>query len=166
MGLEARLVRLMLAGGVILTVTSITPISPVLAATAKETAPAVQAQHHVQIGDASWYGSRHQGHKTASGEAYDPRLLTAAHPSLPLDSTVRVTNLKNGRSVEVRVNDRGPYRGRRVIDLSAKAAEEIGLKRRGVAKVKVEALSVPRPQPAVYHAAGAATHQPATREND
>jgi rare lipoprotein A len=112
-------------------------------------APTVAAPGHVQIGDASWYGARHNGRRTASGEPYDPQSLTAAHPSLPLDSTVRVTNLKNGRSVEVRVNDRGPFTGRRVIDLSAKAAETIGLKARGVARVKVEPL--PRPQPAVYH---------------
>jgi rare lipoprotein A len=107
----------------------------------------------VQIGDASWYGTQHQGRTTASGEAFDPRSLTAAHPSLPLDSTVRVTNLKNGLWVDVRVNDRGPFKGRRVIDLSAKAAETIGLKRRGVGKVKVEPLQ-PQPQPAVYHPLG------------
>jgi rare lipoprotein A len=165
MGLQTRLARSVLVGAAILVISNIIPFSSVCAATAKGAAHTIPAQRHVQIGDASWYGARHQGHKTASGEAYDPRSLTAAHPSLPLDSTVRVTNLKNGRSVEVRVNDRGPYRGRRVIDLSAKAAEEIGLKRSGVAKVKVEALSVPHPEPAVYHAARAATHQP-TRETD
>ena len=93
-----------------------------------------------QVGNASWYGARHRGHPTASGEPYDPQSLTAAHPTLPLDSTVRVTNLLNGRSVDVRVNDRGPYVGRRVIDLSAKAAQEIGLTHRGIAKVKVELL--------------------------
>ncbi len=112
--------------------------------------PTIAAAQPIQIGDASWYGAHHQGHLTASGEPYDPESLTAAHPTLPLHSTVRVTNLKNGRSVEVRVNDRGPFRGRRVIDLSAKAAETIGLKRRGIARVKVEPLA--HPQPAAYHA--------------
>jgi rare lipoprotein A len=95
----------------------------------------------VQIGDASWYGAYHQGRKTASGEPFDPKGLTAAHPTLPLDSTVRVTNLKNGKTVDVRVNDRGPYKRRRVIDLSAKAAEKIDLKRRGVSTVRVEPLA-------------------------
>ena len=120
-------------------------------------APAIAAQsqstaggHRVQVGEASWYGTHHQGRRTASGEAYDPRSLTAAHPSLPLGSTVRVTNLKNGRSVEVRVNDRGPYKGHRVIDVSTAAAEEIGIKRRGIGRVKVEPVP-PRPQPAVFY---------------
>src|ERR1700679_279974 len=116
----------MLFGGLFLAALAITPPCSAEAAPIKEQ----PSPHRVQIGDASWYGSHHQGHRTASGEAYDPQSLTAAHPSLPLDSTVRVTNLKNGRSVDVRVNDRGPFKSRRVIDLSAKAAETIGLKRR------------------------------------
>jgi rare lipoprotein A len=147
---RAGFAKSLLVGGFLLTASSIMPVCSAGAATTTE--HPVPSTHRVQIGDASWYGAHHQGHRTASGEAYDPQLLTAAHPSLPLDSTVRVTNLKNGLSVDVRVNDRGPYKGRRVIDLSAKAAETIGLKRRGVAKVKVEALSLPHPQPAVYHA--------------
>ncbi len=100
------------------------------------------AAHRVQVGEASWYGVHLQGRRTASGERYDPRSLTAAHPWLPLDSTVRVTNVKNGLWVVVRVNDRGPYRGRRVIDLSQRAAETIGLKRRGTGRVKIEPLQV------------------------
>lgn len=94
----------------------------------------------VQIGDASWYGSQHEGRKTASGEPFDPHALTAAHPTLPLDTKVRVTNLENGKTVDVRVNDRGPYVKRRVIDLSARAAEKIDLKTDGVGKVKIEPL--------------------------
>jgi rare lipoprotein A len=109
--------------------------------------PAPTQARRVQVGEASWYGVQLQGRRTASGEPYDPRDLTAAHPSLPLDSTVRVTNLKNGLWVDVRVNDRGPYRGRRVIDLSQKAAETIGLKRKGTGKVKVEPLLF---QPVAY----------------
>lgn len=120
--------------------------------TTQEPAHATTNGHAVQVGLASWYGTPHRGHATASGEPYDPQSLTAAHPSLPLHSSVRVTNLSNGRSVEVRVNDRGPFRGHRVIDLSQKAAEEIGLKRRGVAKVKVEPLA--RVEPAAYHVLG------------
>lgn len=139
-----------LVGAALVALTSLCPVySAESAVITHAAAPTVGTSRHVQIGDASWYGAPHKGHRTASGEPYDPQLLTAAHPSLPLDSTVRVTNLKNGLSVDVRVNDRGPYKSRRVIDLSAKAAETIGLKRRGVAKVKVELL--PHPQPAVYH---------------
>lgn len=100
----------------------------------------------VQVGDASWYGKHHQGKRTASGEQFDMRSLTAAHPTLPLGSVARVTNLKNGRWVVVRITDRGPFGKRRVIDVSLAAAEEIGLKRSGVGKVKIEPLRVlPRP---------------------
>jgi rare lipoprotein A len=111
---------------------------------------------NVQVGNASWYGNFHQGRKTASGEHFDPQGLTAAHPTLPLDSQVRVTNLKNGRSVDVRINDRGPFGKSRVIDLSRGAAEQIGLKRKGVAKVKIEpiratAQTQPATQPATYY---------------
>jgi rare lipoprotein A len=111
--------------------------------------PVAAEPRHTEIGNASWYGAHLQGRRTASGEPYDPQSLTAAHPTLPLHSTVRVTNLNNGRSVEVRINDRGPYTGRRVIDLSLKAAETIGLMRRGVARVKVEAL--PHARPVAYY---------------
>jgi len=139
-----------LVAGALLALTCRCPVySAEAASITHRVAPTPATPGHVQIGDASWYGARHNGHRTASGEPYDPQSLTAAHPSLPLDTTVRVTNLKNGRSVDVRVNDRGPFTGRRVIDLSAKAAETIGLKSRGVARVKVEPL--PRPQPVVYH---------------
>jgi len=126
-------------------------LAPVCAAEPAHAKPS--DARRVQIGYASWYGAHHQGRRTASGEAYDPRSLTAAHPSLPLDSTVRVTNLRNGLWVDVRVNDRGPFRSRRVIDLSAKAAETIGLKRRGVGRVKVEPLR-PQLQSTVYRSLG------------
>src|SRR5262245_31404459 len=72
----------------------------------------------VQTGTASWYGAFHDGRKTASGEIYDMHRMTAAHRSLPLGTRVKVTNLKNGRSMEVRVNDRGPYVRGRILDLS------------------------------------------------
>ncbi len=90
------------------------------------------------VGLASWYGSGFHGHHTADGETFDMNSLTAAHPSLPIPCNVRVTNLSNHRSIVVRVNDRGPYTGHRVIDVSARTAKELGFYGRGLAKVKVE----------------------------
>jgi rare lipoprotein A len=90
-----------------------------------------------QQGMASYY--KH-GKRTASGERYDPRNLTAAHRSLPFGTRVKVTNAKSGRSVVVRINDRGPFIRGRIIDLSLGAAQAIGLHRAGVAKVKIEVL--------------------------
>lgn len=89
-------------------------------------------------GFASWYGSAFHGRRTANGEVYDMRDLTAAHPTLPLPSYVRVTNLSNGRSVVVRVNDRGPFKRNRVIDVSSTVAEVLDFKRSGTARVKVD----------------------------
>jgi rare lipoprotein A len=93
-----------------------------------------------QFGIASWYGGRHQGRLTASGEVFDENQLTAAHRTLPLVTWARVTNLENGRSIAVRVNDRGPYIDGRVIDLSTRAAEELGMTERGLAMVEIEVL--------------------------
>jgi rare lipoprotein A len=93
-----------------------------------------------EIGVASWYGARHQGKPTASGARFDMHKLTAAHKLLPLDTRVRVTNLRNGRTVEVTVTDRGPYAGGRVIDLSARAAEALDLKKRGIGRVRIEVI--------------------------
>jgi hypothetical protein len=93
-----------------------------------------------EVGIASWYGGRHQGRLTASGEVFDENQLTAAHRTLPLETTARVTNLENGRSVEVKVNDRGPYVSGRVIDLSARAAQELGMVQAGLAVVRIEVL--------------------------
>jgi rare lipoprotein A len=92
------------------------------------------------VGVASWYGADFHGRRTANGERYVMHALTAAHPTLPLSSRVRVTNLANQRSLIVRVNDRGPFVGARVIDVSAKTAQLLGFYDRGLAKVKVEAL--------------------------
>lgn len=91
-----------------------------------------------EVGRASWYGQQQHGRTTASGERFDRDELTAAHPSLPMNSVVKVTNLQNGRSVLLRVNDRFPTRGGRVIDVSQRAAEALGMKRRGLANVTVE----------------------------
>lgn len=101
--------------------------------------PAVKAVRF-QTGVASWYGFHWQGRKTASGTRFDTRLLTAAHRSLPLNTIVRVTNLLNGRSVEVLVNDRGPYVGHRVIDLSEAAAKQLDMVKKGLAPVRIELL--------------------------
>ena len=90
------------------------------------------------VGVASWYGSAFHGQRTANGEVFDMRALSAAHPTLPLPSYVRVTNLANQRSVVVRVNDRGPFAQGRVIDVSKRTAEMLGFVRVGMAKVKVE----------------------------
>lgn len=96
-----------------------------------------------QTGLASWYGEPHHGRRTASGEIYDMRQLTAAHRTLPLGTRLLVTNLRNGRTVEVRVNDRGPVAADRIIDLSYGAAEELGAVSDGVVPVRVRVLSTP-----------------------
>ncbi len=93
-----------------------------------------------QKGEASWYGPGFNGKKTASGEIFDMNKLTAAHRKLPFGTKVKVTNLNNNKSVTVRINDRGPYKKSRVIDLSRKAAIQIGLVKSGVAPVKIEVL--------------------------
>ncbi len=93
-----------------------------------------------QVGIASWYGGKFHGRTTASGELYDMHAMTAAHPSLPFGTRVRVTNLENGRSTVLRINDRGPYAKRRIIDVSRHAAEHLGFLKAGLAKVRVEVI--------------------------
>lgn len=100
---------------------------------------------YIQTGIASWYGPDFHGGPTASGEPYDMNSLTAAHPSLPFGTLLRVTNLRNGRDVVVRVNNRGPFHRNRIIDLSKQAARELGMIGSGIAKVKVEVLSAVEP---------------------
>ena len=95
-------------------------------------------RHYRKVGAASWYGDAFHGRLTANGEVYDMTHLTAAHPTMPLPSYARITNLNNGSSVIVRVNDRGPYARGRIIDLSKRAAEMLDYAHGGVAKVKVE----------------------------
>ncbi len=90
------------------------------------------------VGMASWYGRNFHGRRTANGEVFDAEALTAAHPTLPLPCYIRVTNLDNGRSMTVRVNDRGPYHGRRLIDVSHDTAHMLGFKAAGVARVKIQ----------------------------
>ncbi len=105
-----------------------------------------EAYRYSEVGVASWYGKETQRQKggtmTANGEAFDPGKPTAAHKYLPLPTHVRVRNLENGRSMIVRVNDRGPFVGGRIIDLSAGAAKQLGFYRQGLAKVKIETVQL------------------------
>jgi rare lipoprotein A len=96
-----------------------------------------------QVGKASWYGRVFQHHRTASGEPYDMNDLTAAHRTLPLGSWVRVTNLKNERSVMVRINDRGPIMKSRIIDLSYGAARMLGMGSSGISSVRLDIIETP-----------------------
>ncbi len=100
--------------------------------------PRENAKGYVREGLASWYGSAFHGRMTANGEVFDRHSIAAAHPTLPLPSYARVTNLENGASMIVRVNDRGPYHAGRVMDVSEDAAEALGFHRRGTARVRVE----------------------------
>lgn len=95
-----------------------------------------------EVGTASWYGPGFHGNNTSNGERYDQRGFTAAHKNLPLPSYLKVTNLENGKAVIVRVNDRGPFHGSRIIDLSEGAAKAIDMTRKGTAKVKLELINV------------------------
>lgn len=96
-----------------------------------------------QTGVASWYGRQFHGRKTASGDTFDMNELTAAHRSLPLNCYIRVTNKDNGKSVVVKVNDRGPFHGNRVLDLSYGAAKRLGITNAGTAKVSIERVDGP-----------------------
>ncbi len=100
-----------------------------------------------RTGVASWYGPAFHGRPTANGERFDMNGVTAAHPTLPLPSRVRVTNLENGRQLELRVNDRGPFVNGRIIDLSRRAAQLLGFKRQGLTKVRVQYLGLDRLEP-------------------
>ena len=91
-----------------------------------------------EVGTASWYGEYFQGKETASGEPFDMQALTAAHPTLPLGSFVRVTNLRNGRAVVVRINDRGPVVEGRIIDVSYNTARVLGFESRGLQQVRLD----------------------------
>jgi rare lipoprotein A len=94
----------------------------------------------VQEGLVSWYGAAFHNRPTASGELFDSTGMTMAHPTLPFGTRVKVTNVRNGRSVVVRVNDRGPFVGQRIADLSRAAAEQLGMVKRGVVKARIEVV--------------------------
>jgi rare lipoprotein A len=120
-------------------VLSVAPIAPALVEEAVEAeAPAAKL---IGVGSASYYGNELAGNRTASGERFNPRSLTAAHRSLPLGSKVRVTNQSNGKSVIVRINDRGPFVKSRLIDVSYAAAQQISMIRSGHARVKLELIA-------------------------
>jgi rare lipoprotein A len=99
----------------------------------------------IQTGLASWYGPPYHNRKSSNGEVYDMNAMTAAHRTLPLGSIVRVTNVKTGSSAIVRITDRGPFIGARIIDLSLAAAKKVDLVRAGVSQVRVEVLRTPAP---------------------
>lgn len=104
----------------------------------KRYTPYVKPVGYTIVGNASWYGAAFHGRKTANGEVYDRHGVSAAHPTMPLPSYARVTNMSNRRSIIVRVNDRGPYHGGRVIDLSQRTAELLDFRHLGTARVRVE----------------------------
>jgi rare lipoprotein A len=113
-------------------------------ATGSQSDSRAKTNHHpYQVGTASWYGEYFEGRTTASGEPYNMHDLTAAHPSLPLGSSVRVTNLRNGRIVYVRINDRGPIVPGRIIDLSYSAAQVLHFEDKGLQRVRLD-LASPR----------------------
>ena len=106
----------------------------------KQYYPIPDARRYQAVGPASWYGTKFHGQATANGETYDLYGMTAAHKTLPLPSYVRVTNLENGKSAILRVNDRGPFYSDRIIDLSFAAAKKLGYAESGTARVKVEGI--------------------------
>lgn len=105
--------------------------------------PLAESDGFVQDGVASWYGRDFHGRKTANGETYDMYAMTAAHKILPMNTRVRVVNLENGRSAVLRVNDRGPFVGNRILDCSYKAAQELGFADKGLARIRLEAVPEP-----------------------
>lgn len=105
--------------------------------------PIPSAKGYTQTGRASWYGKKFHGKKTANGEIYNMHALTAAHKTLPLGTWLHVENLENGKEVTVRVNDRGPFVGKRIVDLSYKAARKIDMTGNGTARVKIKAINKP-----------------------
>jgi rare lipoprotein A len=107
----------------------------------KKYVPLASLQPYKQRGVASWYGKRFHGQKTASGETYDMYAMTAAHPILPIPSYARVTSVKTGRQVVVRINDRGPFHGGRVIDLSYAAATRLGIVDSGSGEVELQSIT-------------------------
>lgn len=100
---------------------------------------------HKEVGEASWYGPGFQGKETANGETFDQKELTAAHPTLPMGTKAKVINLENGKKVDVRINDRGPYADGRAIDLSGAAAKKLDMKGDGTVQVKIETKSIKKP---------------------
>ena len=105
----------------------------------------IDRTYYREEGIASWYGRAHHGKRTANGERFDMNAETAAHKSLAFGTVLRVTNLDNGRTTKVRINDRGPYVRGRIIDLSARAASDLGMRQNGTARVRIERLPADQP---------------------
>ncbi|OGK08280.1 MAG: hypothetical protein A2W80_12300 [Candidatus Riflebacteria bacterium GWC2_50_8] len=105
--------------------------------------PTAATDSYYQTGIASWYGGEYHGQPTASGEIFNKNAMTAAHRDLPFDTWIQVYNLENGYKIRVRINDRGPFVEGRIIDLSERAAEELGMKIAGLAQVGIEIVSGP-----------------------
>ena len=131
------LVCLLMEGSTTLAVAK--PRTPLTGRASHRLAPHRGPSRTSQVGKASWYGPGYQGKKTASGERFNQRQLTAAHRTLPLGTRAKVTNLETGQAVHVTINDRGPHAKGRIIDLSRAAAQQIGLKKDGTNRVRVEA---------------------------
>ena len=125
---------------------------------AKEEAPQSEGPRVEEVGNASWYGPAQNGKETASGEPFDQKALTAAHPTLPMGTKAVVTNLETGKSVEVTINDRGPHAKGRKIDISRAAAQRIGMTKKGVTRVKI--VAAPHRKSAKHATRHATTGQP------
>lgn len=146
-GLAGAALAFLVYGGMVVSEPARTAAAPprvVVPQTAPAAAPVAisyRGERESDRGKASWYGTEFQGSPTASGEPFDMHALTAAHRTLPLGSYARVKNLDNGRSVVVKINDRGPHARRRMIDLSYAAAQEINMVAAGTAPVEIEPVS-------------------------
>jgi rare lipoprotein A len=142
-GLAGAALAFLLYGGMVISEPARTPAAPRVGV--RQTAPVAAVPPRISQeghrGKASWYGPEFQGSPTASGEPFNMNALTAAHRTLPLGSYARVKNLDNGRSVVVKINDRGPHARRRMIDLSYAAAQEIRMVNSGTARVEVEPVA-------------------------
>jgi rare lipoprotein A len=101
--------------------------------------PISKYEYH-QTGIASWYGNQHRGLKMVNGKKFDPNVVSFAHPNLPINSIIRVTNLGNGKKLTGRLTDRGPFTKSRILDVSEKAAKKLGFKKTGLTQVKIEVL--------------------------
>jgi len=141
------IIKGLLGGALLIAAQGCSTTSPPASSTALAKPDAVQTPASpaaplgpVRVGEASWYGPGFSGRRTASGDVFDEEKFTAAHKTIPLGSRARVTNLANGKSIEVEINDRGPYVHGRIIDLSQAAAHALGIIDRGTAKVRVDVL--------------------------
>lgn len=141
-----------------LAVVLILPVAPLRAE--------AQADEHELTGYASWYAGKFQGRTTANGETFDTNQLTAAHKTLPFNTIVEVTHVENGRSVIVRINDRGPFVTGRVIDLSRAAADAIAMTAQGIARVRLRIVSEPAPPVHRVQVASFASEGNARRKRD